>query len=160
MTISIRRILVPIDFSNHSLFALTYADTFAKELGAEMVLVHVVERTPYEIYAAQGFLPDVPLYPLVNNQLLDLEYIKTETKKQLDKLASDRRGGPCKTVVLDGHPVDQILEAAKTHKCDLLVICTHGRTGLSHLLMGSVAEKIVRLSQIPVLSVRAQHLKD
>jgi nucleotide-binding universal stress UspA family protein len=159
MAISIRRILVPIDFSEHSLFALGYADTFAKEFGAEMVLAHVVERTPYEIYAAQGFLPDVPLYPLVNNQLLDLDYIKAETKKQLDKLAGEARGGPCQTDVRDGNPVEAILDAAKSHQCDLLVICTHGRTGLSHLLMGSVAEKIVRLAPIPVLSVRAKHLK-
>ena len=159
MAISIRRILVPIDFSEHSLYALSYADTFAKEFGAEMVLAHVVERTPYEIYAAQGFLPDVPLYPLVNNQLLDLDYIKAETKKQLDKLAGESRGGPCQTDVRDGNPVEALLEIAKSHKCDLLVICTHGRTGMSHFLMGSVAEKIGRLASIPLLSVRAQHLK-
>ena len=160
MAVSIRRILVPIDFSEHSLYALGYADTFAKEFESHIVLVHVVERTPYEIYAAQGFLPDVPLYPLVNNQVLDIDYIKAETKKQLDKLAADKRGGPCTAIVLDGHPVEKILEAGKAQKCDLVVICTHGRTGLSHLVMGSVAEKIVRMSPIPVLSVRAQHLKD
>jgi nucleotide-binding universal stress UspA family protein len=159
MAIAIRRILVPIDFSEHSLYALDYADIFAREFHAELVLVHVVERTPYEIYAAQGVLPDVPMYPLINNQLVDPEFVKAETKKQLDKLAGERRGGPCTTEVRDGHPVDQVLKAAQDQRCDLIVICTHGRTGLSHLVMGSVAEKIVRLSPIPVLSIRAKHLK-
>jgi nucleotide-binding universal stress UspA family protein len=159
MATAIRRILVPIDFSAHSLSALGYADTIAKELGAELVLVHVVERTPYEMYAAQGVLPDVPMYPLVNNQLIDPEYIKAETRKQLDKLAGEKRGGPCTTDVRDGHPVDELLKAAKDHRCDLIIICTHGRTGLSHLVMGSVAEKVVRLSPVPVLSIRAKPLK-
>jgi len=160
MAVTIRRILVPIDFSDHSLFALSYADAFAKEFKAELVLAHVVERTPYEIYAAQGVLPDVPMYPLVNNQLVDPEYLKAETKKQLDKLAAEKRGGPSSVEVRDGHPVEELLKVAEDHKCDLIVICTHGRTGISHLVMGSVAEKIVRLSPIPVLSIRAQRLRD
>ena len=159
MAISIRRILVPIDFSDHSLHALSYADTFAKEFKAEMVLAHVVERTPYEIYAAQGVLPDVPMYPLVNNQLVDPEYVKAETKKQLEKLVAEPRGGSCTVDVRDGHPVEELLKIAKDRACDLIVICTHGRTGLSHLVMGSVAEKIVRMSPIPVLSIRSKHTK-
>jgi len=159
MAMSIRRILVPIDFSEHSLYALDYAASIAQDAKAELVLVHVVERTPYEVYSAQGILPDVPMYPLVNNELMDPEYVQNETKKQLDKLALKHRA-VATTVVVVGHPVEELLAAAKAQKCDLIVICTHGRTGLPHLVLGSVAEKIVRLSPIPVLTLRAAHLKD
>lgn len=155
-----KKILVPIDFSEHSLRALDYADVLAREFNAQLILVHVVERSPYEIYAAEGFLPDVPQYPAVNGRVLDPDYIRAETQKQLDRLAAAGRGGPCLTESRFGYPVDEVLAAVEQYGADLLVICTHGRTGLSHLVMGSVAEKLVRLSPIPVLSIRAAGLKE
>jgi nucleotide-binding universal stress UspA family protein len=160
MSAAFKKILVPIDFSEQSLLALNYADLLAKEFKAQMILVHVVERSPYEMYAAEGFLPNVPIYPTVNNRVLDQDYILEETKKQLDQLAAAGRGGPCVTESRFGYPVEEVLAAAKLHRADLLVICTHGRTGLSHLVMGSVAEKLVRLAPIPVLSIRVGALND
>ncbi len=153
-------ILVPIDFSEHSLLALRLADTMARGFGAELHLVHVVERSPYEYYAAQGFMPEIPPFPVVNGQLMDLDALKANMKDRLAKLAEAGRGGPCTVEVRYGHPVEEILAAAKERDCNLMVICTHGRTGLSRLVMGSVAERIVRLSPIPVLSVRGQGIKD
>jgi len=154
------KILVPIDFSASSLHALEFADTLAKALGAQMILIHVVERSPYEIYAAEGFFAQVPSYTTVDNRVLDEDYIREETQKQLDKIAAAGRGGPCVAESRFGNPVEEVLAAAKQYGADLLVICTHGRTGLSHLVMGSVAEKLVRLAPIPVLSIRAEGLKD
>jgi nucleotide-binding universal stress UspA family protein len=153
-------LLVPVDFSEHSLNALRVADGLARETGARMHLVHVLERWPYEFYGAEGMVLDAPSYPVINGQVYDMEAIQRDVTKQLAKLAAENRGGPCTSNVRIGHPVEGILAEAKEKGCTAIVICTHGRTGLYHLVMGSVAEKIVRLSPVPVLSIRATGIGD
>ena len=150
------KLLIPVDFSEPSLAALRMGDTIAKAFGSKMHLLHVVERSPYEVYAAEGVLPIDPGLPVVNGQVWDAESIKKAMLGQLEQLAAQSRGGPCTVEVREGNPAAEILASAKSHQCSAIVICTNGRTGLSHLMMGSVAEKVVRASPIPVLTIRAQ----
>jgi len=160
MTIKIDRILVPIDFSTSSLKAKAYADQIAKDMKAEVELLHVVERSPYEVYQERGFLQDVPLYQLPGDappaaqQKFIIKDVLEETRQELQKIAKAESGVKYRTEVRHGHAVEEILAEIGSYKPSLVVICTHGRTGLTHLVLGSVTEKIVRLSPVPVLTVR------
>jgi nucleotide-binding universal stress UspA family protein len=145
----IRKILVPVDFSVGGQEALDYAvDLFAKD-GAEMVVLHVVEpvyyATPADLYGASA------------NLSVLLEEQQRVAGEQLEKIAQRfaKRRLRVRTVLRTGAPYQMILETAEKLKVDLVVMATHGRTGLSHLLMGSVAEKVVRVARCPVLTVRA-----
>jgi nucleotide-binding universal stress UspA family protein len=160
MAIKIDRVLVPIDFSTNSIKAKEYADAVAREWHAEVELLHVVERSPYEVYQQRGFLQDVPLYhmpgdaaPAVNQRFIIRDVIE-ETRQELQRIAGSETGIKYRVEVRHGHAVEEILAEISSYHPGLVVLCTHGRTGLSHLVLGSVAEKIVRLSPVPVLSVR------
>lgn len=156
---SIKRILVPVDFSDNSMQAKEYADLLASKFGAEVELMHVVESSPYEVYVQKGFMADVPMYVPVGETIpgsdpeLAFKDLLKEAEKHLEELG---KAGPgtYKIRVRNGHAVDQILEEIKDYDADLLVMCTHGWTGLKHLMLGSVTEKAVRLSPIPVLTTR------
>jgi universal stress protein A len=145
----IKRILVPVDFSTPSLRALDYAVDFGKRLHADLVVVHVVEP----IYFAgpadlSGAAYDLGLV------LQELERVGREQLARLEaKLA--RRRVRVSTVLHVGTAPAMIIETARAVKADLIVMSTHGRTGLAHMLMGSVAEKVVRIAECPVLTVRA-----
>jgi nucleotide-binding universal stress UspA family protein len=159
MNAGIKKILVPVDFSDNSMMAKEYADLLAAKFGAEVELMHVVESSPYEVYVQKGFMADVPLYvpagetvPSSDPEVAFKDLLK-EAEKQLVELGK-KGPGKYKTRVRSGHAVDQILEEIKDYKADLLVMCTHGWTGLKHLMLGSVTEKVVRLSPIPVLTTR------
>jgi len=134
----IRRILVPIDFSPPSVHALEYALDFAKPFHAELLLVFVVEPLYYA--------GDLGLFLEEQHRIAHAELI------QLERRVSRRRM-KCRTLVLRGTPYREIVAAAKKHKADLIVMGTHGRTGLSHLVMGSVADRVVRTAICPVLTV-------
>jgi nucleotide-binding universal stress UspA family protein len=134
----IKRILVPVDFSPPSVHALDYAINFAKSLRAEVVLVFVVEPLYYA--------GDLGLFLEEQNRMAHHELAQLERRVQ-------RKRGRCRTLVLRGTPYKEIVAAAKKHKTDLIVMGTHGRTGLSHLVMGSVADKVVRTATCPVLTV-------
>ena len=143
----IKRILVPIDFSSHSLKALDYATELAKPLAAELVAVFVLEPVYYAmpdlIGAGVGAVGGV------------IEEQRAIARKELDKLQQRlaRRGRTLRTLVRSGAAHQGIVEAAKAVKADLIVMATHGRTGLTHALMGSVAERVVRTAACPVLTV-------
>ena len=159
MNKSIKRILVPVDFSENSMRAKEYADTLAEKFGAEVELMHVVESSPYEVYVQKGFMVDVPLYvPMgetvpTSDPAVAFKDMLKEAEKQLIELGN-KGPGNYKTRVRSGHAVDQVLEEIKDYDADLLLMCTHGWTGLKHLMLGSVTEKVVRLSPIPVLTTR------
>jgi nucleotide-binding universal stress UspA family protein len=143
-----RKILVPVDFSEGAQAALDYAaDLFAQ--GGEIVVLHVVEplyyATPADLYGGAANL----------GMLLDEQ--QRIAKQQLAKLAQRlaKRRLRVKTVFETGVPYQTILDTAKKLKVDLIVMATHGRTGLTHLLLGSVTEKVVRSASCPVLTVRA-----
>jgi nucleotide-binding universal stress UspA family protein len=144
----IKRILIPIDFSEMSLQALDYAVELGKPFGAELVAVHVVEpiyyATPADVYG-----PSANLGMLLDEQ----QRVAAEQLAELeDRLM--KRGDKIETVLDSGVPYQKIVEAAEQRKADLIIMATHGRTGLSHLLLGSVAERVVRSAACPVLTVR------
>ena len=150
MTDNITKILVPMDFSPHADRAFGYATSLARRLGAELTLVHVVED-PYATgaWGAEGYLPNV-------GELLQELIVGTE--RQLAKLKETEaaQGLTVKTAVVTGRPSQAIIDRAASEGCDLIVMGTHGRTGLSHAVMGSVAERVLRKAPCPVLTVRAK----
>jgi nucleotide-binding universal stress UspA family protein len=139
-----RRILVPYDFSEAATHALRVAAGLAKEHDGRLMVLHVV--TPYQ---------PVTQLPEVGGWLTDRELL-AGTKRSLDDVARRElrgRGAPPARLQVDlGDPVTRIIDAARS--ADSIVMSTEGRTGLSHLLIGSVAEKVVRHSPVPVLTVR------
>ena len=162
MELSVKRILVPMAFTDNCLRAKEFADSIAQQFGAEVKLLHVVEASPYEIYQQRGIVADVPIYESAlgsvprSAQKFIVKDVIEETRGELDKIAaSDGLGVKHVTDVKHGHSVDEILRVIDEYKPDLVVMATHGRTGVKHMLLGSVAEKIVRLSPVPVLTVRA-----
>lgn len=142
---TLRRILVPVDFSDPSRKAVHYARAFAEQFGARLVLLHVVEPLAYP--------PDFAVVPLIPP---DAEEARVrELRRQLDGMASGV--GPGVTVeakVTSGRPWQGVVEEARATGADLIVVSTHGYTGFKHALLGSVAEKIVRHAPCPVLVVR------
>ena len=141
--IQIRSILVPIDFSPASEKALAYAVPLAKVCGAKLTLLHVLEPVA---------TPDFAAFPLA----LDNERESRASRLQLERVASDLkiRSVAEKFLVRNGRAFNEITSAARTLKVDLIVISTHGRTGLKHVLMGSTAERVVQHAPCPVLVVR------
>jgi nucleotide-binding universal stress UspA family protein len=161
MAIQLKKILVPIAFSDNCLKAKDYADMIAEQFGAEVELLHVVEASPYEVYQQRGILENVPLYEMAGgtmpaaNQKFVIRDVLEETRNELEKIAASANGKVKHvTVVKHGHSVDEILRAIEEYKPDLVVMATHGRTGLRHMVLGSVTEKVVRLSPVPVLTFR------
>jgi nucleotide-binding universal stress UspA family protein len=147
---SIKRILVATDFSDCSRAAIDHALAFAEQLGAAVHVVHVFE---HPVYFEVGVAHSLQLRHNVDEWIREL---KKDATKQLDALAAEVRGrNPGTQVSLrEGLPVDEILKAAKEVSADLIVLGTHGRTGLPHVVLGSVAERVVRGAPCPVLTVR------
>ena len=140
---AVRRILVPIDFSEFS--TLDVAVELARTYGAELDMLHVIEESVLPtIYGVEPLSPNAPLY---------VERTEGALRKLLDATcASDITA---RQHVRIGHPPRRILEFADERRADLIVLGSHGRTGLSRLLIGSVAEKVVRLAPCPVFTVKS-----
>lgn len=137
-----KMILVPIDFSPTSEYALDYACLLAVEVGAKIQLVHAIGATVSELDAV---LSDSMIASLREGAQARLEKL-AKTKHELAPIV--------KVNVVSGEPRDAILEASKRCEADLIVIGSHGRRGLSRLVLGSVAEAVVRRAECPVLVVR------
>lgn len=148
----IKEILVPTDFSKPSAGALKYALGFAKEFGARLTLVSVIEPRAYsEFLPADSAVED----DLAREAKQKLEALRLQQGKEARRIKDVR--------VLIGKPFQEIARLAQGLKFDLIVIATHGRTGLKHVLMGSTAEKVIRHAPCPVFVVREkerQVLKD
>ena len=139
----LKRVLVPVDFSDCSKKALAYAVPFAKQFGAEIVIIYVVQ--PY---------PPVPEMTAV-----DFDAILTQARKggegELAKLRESITDDvTVKTVLRVGRPDLEIVRAADELNADLILLSTHGRTGLGRVFLGSVAEHVTRYAHCPVLTVR------
>lgn len=149
--VPIRRILFPTDFSEPADHAWPFALHFAQEFGAEIHLLHVVAPPPRmtEAYAA-GFDPEkfAEVLTAEANASLDRFVRKAKTRNILSQ--SEVRIG------VDFH---EIVDYARSRQIDLIVMATHGRTGLAHALIGSVAEKVVRKAPCPVLTVKHPAMK-
>ncbi len=145
MRFRLTRILVPVDFSEPSRKALHYAKLFAEQFDASLTLLHVVEPLTYP--------PDFAVVPLLPP---DIEEARTrELESQLREMARSVGGGvKIESVVRSGRAWQEVVEVAKAAATDLIIVSTHGYTGLKHALLGSVAEKIVRHAPCPVLVVR------
>jgi len=156
----IRRILVPVDFSGNAQRALGAAQAFAATFNAELRLLHVVESSPYEVYVQKGFRAHDPFYVPIADTLpgsaphVVVKNLMDEAKVRLDQMAG--AGTRSSSTVRHGRPVDEILREVDAYKPDLVVMCTHGWSGVKHLLLGSVTERIVRQCPVSVLTVRAQ----
>jgi len=146
MTESITRILVPVDFSAHSDRALRYAAKLAGQVGASVELLHVVENINYGAFS-EAYVPNLPdlMQELVNDGVQRLTSLKA---------ALFPHGADVETAVFVGYPASAIVDHARAGGFDLIVMGTHGRTGLSHMFMGSVAERVVRTAPCAVLTVR------
>lgn len=144
--ISMNTILCPVDFSPSSDYALHYAVDLARMFEARLTLLHVVEVPFLPSYAMAG-VPDLSL---------PLEQIEEGARKGLARLVEDCRAryGKVETEMRTGTAFMEIITYAREIDADMIVMGTHGRTGLSHLLIGSVAEKVVRKAPCPVLTIR------
>lgn len=141
-----RDILVPIDFSQNSFHGLAYAVELAERLGARLTLVHVTE----------------PAVPPLDGAWVPADAESHErARQQLAELAHDRAGRlEVVTEVRLGNPPDEIDEAARRHQSDLIIMSTHGYTGLKQVLLGGITEAVIRRAPCPVLVVRSHPVSE
>lgn len=142
--IDIKHILVPTDFSEQGLTALKYAVAFADRFGAGVDLLHVIEPIP-----PGALLSYMPAQELKDDMQAAAEKQMEELHKEWDDYAF-----PVRRLIVEGHPFVEIIRQAREGKADLIVMGTHGRGAIAHMLLGSVAEKVVRKAPCPVLTVR------
>lgn len=145
--VRLERILVPVDFSNCSLDALGYAAVVAQQAKASLMLLHVLEPVSYGLDFTLG-----------QSKARRLE-VETWTKR-LEELVSSHQHPTMQveSQLRGGFPADSILDSAQTLPCDLIVMGTHGRRGISHTISGSVAEAVLRKAHCPVITVRSPKL--
>ena len=149
----VQSILVPVDFSAHSEAALLFAAKCAAKMGASITVLHVIHD-----------LGEAPGYYLVKGRKKQLRRMEDVATEMLDNFIKHMREEhphlePLKnmeTLLVKGIPVTRILEVAKKSNTQMIVMGNQGRTGLSHIMLGSKAEQVVRLSPIPVTIVKQQ----
>jgi universal stress protein A len=141
-----RHILAPTDFSEYSKKAVAFALELAKKFGAQLSILHVIELPPYPI---EGYVP-----PSLSATFLD--DLERQATQDLAELVPVAEAGDVEVVrlVTVGTPYRKIIETAESEHVDLIVMATAGRTGFSHLVMGSIAERVVRTASCPVLTLR------
>jgi nucleotide-binding universal stress UspA family protein len=144
----IKRMLVPTDFSSGAEPALAWAAKLGECFNAELVLLHVLD---VRLAAMAGLPPDMAMMPAVDDLVKSAH---AEAAEQMRQLAA--RFPTARTLIKEGTPRSVILEVAADLDVDLIVMGTHGRTGLAHVFFGSVAEFVVRHSRIPVLTARQE----
>jgi nucleotide-binding universal stress UspA family protein len=143
-----RRILVPVDYSEHSMVSLRFAGELAAALGSTLDVVHVWDKPTY--------VSDTVMVRRADQDHCSLtELIRENAEREMTEflanvalpatLASTRR-------LLSGEPASTLVNELKNGGHDLVIVGTHGRTGLLHVLLGSVAERLIRLSPVPVLT--------
>ncbi|MGH7932657.1 MAG: universal stress protein [Candidatus Binataceae bacterium] len=136
-----KRVLCPVDFDGHSLFAIEEAKAIAAGGAAVIFLLHAVRISPL---GTEGF---------VTGEFYDSQ-VKF-AREHLDRIAAEKLAGVEHQLLVEiGEPADVILMAERKLQADLIVMATHGRRGLTRLVLGSTAERIVRESTVPVLTVR------
>jgi nucleotide-binding universal stress UspA family protein len=145
--IDLHRILVPTDFSEYSKTAVTYAAAFAEKFGAELHLLHVVQNLAL-------IIPDI--LPVEPSLVPSLEQMTEAVHTAFDRMIAENKLQPyaIHRAVREGTPFFEIIQYAREAKIDLIIMGTHGHSGLAHVLLGSVTEKVVRKSPCPVLTVR------
>ena len=146
MIVDIKKMLIPTDFSENASQAMEYGVQLAQRLGAKVLLLHVIPLGTYVSAASSAPLPAEAIDALAASA-------RTNLSDQGAKL-SKSYGVPVEVLVVDGPAPAMIADLAKAQGSDLIVMGTQGRTGLKHVLLGSIAEHVVRHSTIPVLTYR------
>jgi nucleotide-binding universal stress UspA family protein len=141
-----KKILVPVDFSDYSKHALKYAIEFAKHFDAELILIAVIEPMIYPADFSMGQVA-IPATDQNLSERVEEELKNLDEKEIAGKVKSKR-------IIKSGKPFFEINETAREEDVDLIIIATHGHTGVEHLLFGSTAEKVVRKAPCPVLTLR------
>ena len=139
-----KKVLCGTDFSENSYHALDYGLRFAKHADGTLIVLHLVHVPAGDLLGEHAYT-------------LNFDEAKSRMQEMLDEVHASRLGRyqKCELLVDFGDPAEQILDLARSRQVDLIVTSTHGRSGLSHLVMGSVAEKIIRHAPCPVFVVRA-----
>jgi universal stress protein A len=145
--IDLKRILTATDFSQASQVALQYAGAFAKAFGAEVILCHVLEKPDF-----LSSLPPVSEAYFPPN-LSELQ--EKHARVQCEQVLAAAGLSQARVLLLHGSPAKEIIRAAAAESVDLIIAGTHGRGAIAHMLLGSVAERIVRTAPCPVLTVRS-----
>jgi nucleotide-binding universal stress UspA family protein len=147
--LNLKKILYPTDFSEYSLTALPYVVGLTQQNDAELYCLHVVEMPQEEYLLGEYTLPlNVPHVPedkILRTARTRLERFVAENLSEIEKVTSR---------VLVGTPFVEIIRYARDQSIDLIVMGTHGRSALASMLLGSVAEKVVRKAPCPVLTIR------
>ena len=147
------KVILTTDLSENADAALPYGVELAKRSGGTIHLVHVLEDVVYYTNpaATEGMVP-------VEWMVANRQSHEMRLKQKASELAQ-KEGVKVVDVMLQGHPATQIVDYANKEKADVVVIATHGRTGFSHFIFGSVAERVVRTCNSPVLSIRPQSMQ-
>lgn len=138
-------ILHPTDLSDNSRSALKVAHSLARDHHAKLILISVIDAPPSGAFNVRE--------PQIAVESLTLEE-RHKARELISRMAASISDIPVETEVLIGRPAEAIVDMAEKRNADLIIMGTHGRTGLTHLLMGSVAEFVLRHAQCPVLTVR------
>ena len=138
-----RRVVAPVDFSASSARVIEMAGRVVDD-GGEVVLLHVVDWVPTVVEGAFVGAPNVR----------ETKSLRDEALHKLEAVRRQHPGIPMRCEVIEGQPATEIVELAQRLPADVVVIGTHGRTGIGHLLLGSVAERVLRRAPCPVLIVR------
>jgi universal stress protein A len=142
--IKIQGVMVPVDFSKESILAVKFAASMAEEYKTRLYVLHVMD----------------PIHPSVRNHMANFEAFEKnralEVKADLENAipGSVKERIPVETILETGNPMHAIVDKAKELGVDVLVIATHGRSGLAHVLLGSVAENVIRHAPCPVFVIR------
>ena len=139
----VRKILVPTDFTSHSEKAVDYAAGLARSFGASLLLLHVIEPFTYTVSDTVQ----------VTDHYAALRTIAEPMMKNLED-GLGKKGLRATGLIVKGTPYLEIVKKARQEGADMIILSTHGHSGLRHLLIGSVAERVVRLAHCPVLTVR------
>jgi len=143
-----KRILVPVDYSVHSKNSLEYAAGLAERFGAKLDVVHVWDRPTY--------VPDTVVVVKEGESKSLADMIRENAEREMREFLATAKlpkGVAVTERLLSGDPATTLVEELGKGEHDLVVVGTHGRTGITHLILGSIAEKLVRSSPVPVLTV-------
>lgn len=142
-----KTVLCPTDFSDTSYHALDYGLRFARGASGTLIVAHVIHVPSGDLYGEN----------YGENRTLHFEEARVRVEQKVAEVVATRLEGypKCQTRIDIGDPAEHIIKMAKDCRADLIITSTHGRSGLAHLVMGSVAEKIIRHAPCPVFVVRS-----